>query len=295
MEEAASWNRVSSNYMNVIGQQIVRGRNFQSSDAGGRPRAIINQAFANRFFKDEDPLGKHFGMDTAKVASTFEIVGVARDAKYNNPAEPANPMFYVPLETTEKYDDALLQMMTDRSHFMQNIQLLTAGGTPNLEPQVRKAIAEIDPTMTIISVKTMKEQVASNFDQQRMVAKLAGTFGFIALLLAAIGLYGLTAYSVVRRTAEIGVRMALGATTGDVGRLILLQGLKPAAIGIVCGLLAAAFATRLVKDLLFGVVPLDPLTFAVVPPALLGVAALACIVPAWRAMRLNPTTALRTE
>jgi hypothetical protein len=193
MEEAGSWDRVSSNYMNVIGQQIIRGRNFQSSDAGGRPVAIINQAFANRFFKGEDPIGKHFGMDSAKLASTYEVVAVARDAKYNNPAEPANPMFYVPLEQSEKYEEKMMQEVVDRSHFIENIQLLTAGGTQNLEPQLRRAIADIDPTITIISVKTMQEQVASNFDQQRMVADLAGTFGLVALLLAAIGLYGLTA------------------------------------------------------------------------------------------------------
>jgi predicted permease len=295
MEEAASWDRVSSNYMNVIGQQIVRGRNFQSSDAGGHPVAIINQAFANRFFKGEDPIGKHFGLDSAKLASTFEVIGVARDAKYNDPAAPARPMLYVPLEQSEKYDDKMMQGMADRSHFMGSIQLLTAGGSQNLEPQLRRAIAEIDPSLTVISVKSMSQQVASNFDQQRMVADLAGTFGLVALLLAAIGLYGLTAYSVVRRTAEIGVRMALGANRMHIVRMVLHGAFLQVAVGLLIGIPVAIVAGHLMASKLFQVRSYDPMVLGSSMSALVICAAIASILPARRAAATEPMKALRTE
>jgi len=295
MDDNSSWDRVSTNYMNVIGQQIVRGRSFQSSDAGGHLVAIINQAFADRFFKNEDPIGKHFGFDSAEFASTFEVVGVARDAKYNDPSEPARPMFYVPLEQSEKYEEPLMQSFTDRSHFIQNIELLTAGRTPNLEPQVRRAVAEIDPSITIISVKTMQEQVVSNFDQQSMVAKLTGTFGLIALLLAAIGLYGLTAYSVVRRTAEIGVRMALGANRLNIVAMVLRGAFLQVALGLVIGIPLAIMAGHFMAAKLFHVRSYDPFVLGTSIIALGICAAIASILPARRAASTEPMKALRTE
>jgi len=295
MTDETSWDRVSSNYMNVIGQQIVRGRSFQSSDPGGRPVAIISQAFAEKFFKGEDPIGKHFGFDSAELASTFEVVGVARDAKYHDPADPAEPMFYVPLEQSEKYDEPLMQMISDRSHFIQNIQLLTEGRTPNLEPQIRRAVAEIDPSITIISVKTMQEQVVSNFDQQSMVAKLAGGFGLIALVLAAIGLYGLTAYSVVRRTAEIGVRMALGANRANILSMVLRGAFLQVALGLVIGIPLAIMAGHFMASKLFHVRSYDPFVLGTSIIALGICAAIASILPARRAASTEPMKALRTE
>jgi predicted permease len=295
MEDGSSWDRVSTNYLTNIGQQIIRGRNFQSSDANGRPIAIINQAFANKFFQGEDPIGKHFGMDTQKFASTFEVVGIARDAKYQDPSEPANPMFYVPLEQHETYDDPLMQMLERRSHFMQNIQLLVAGGAQNLEPQIRQAMAEIDPTITIISVKTMQDQVASNFDQQRMVSTLAGTFGLIALLLAAIGLYGLTAYSVVRRTAEIGVRMALGANRLNIVQMVMRGAFLQVAVGLLIGIPLAISAGHLMASKLFEVRSYDPVSLGVAIGALALCAAIASILPARRAASTEPMKALRIE
>ncbi|ABF42610.1 ABC efflux pump, inner membrane subunit [Candidatus Koribacter versatilis Ellin345] len=295
MEDAASWDRVSSNYLPTIGQQILRGRNFQSSDSGGHPVAIINEAFAKTFFPGEDPMGKHFGMDAAKFASMYEIVGIARNAKYGDPSEPARPFFYVSLEQSEHADDPLMQMMVVRSHFMQSIQLLVGGNVENIEPQIRRAVAEIDPTITLISVQTMHEQVASNFNQERMVANLAGIFGGIALLLAAIGLYGMTAYSVVRRTAEIGVRMALGANRLNIVQMVLRGAFVQVAIGLVLGIPLAMFAGHFMASKLFQVRAYDPLVLGGSIVALALCAAIASILPARRAASTEPMKALRTE
>jgi predicted permease len=286
---------VSANYLTTIGQQVVRGRNFQRSDASGRPVAIINETLAKKFFAGEDPIGKHFGMDAARFASTYEVVGVARDAKYMDPADAARPMFYVPLEQTEHSDDSMMQSMIERSHYMGSIQMLAAGGTQSLEPQIRRAVGEVDPTLTIISVQSMEQQVASNFDQQRMVANLAGTFGLIALLLAAIGLYGLTAYSVVRRTAEIGVRMALGADRMNIVRLVLRGAFSQVAIGLLIGIPLAIVAGRLMAAQLFHVRSWDPVVLGGSIFSLGACAAIASILPARRAASTEPMKALRTE
>jgi len=295
-ESGSSWDRVSHSYFSTIGQRIVRGRDFTASDvAGSRPVAIVNQAFATRFLPGEDPLGKHFGMNSSKYAGDYELVGVVRDAKYIDPDKPARPMFFLPLEQSIHYDDKMIQGFEEKSHFISGIQLRLRGPATNLEPQLRRALGEIDPSLTIISVTPMEEQVALNFDQERMVAQLAGTFGVIALLLAAIGLYGLTAYTVVRRTSEIGVRMALGADRMNIVRLVLRGAFLQVAIGLLIGIPFAIGAGRLMTSKLYGVRSWDPkvLTLAILS---LGVcAAVASILPAQRAASTDPVKALRAD
>ena len=253
-ENASSWDRVSHQYFSTIGENIVRGRDFSESDTtGSRPVTIVNEAFARQFFKNEDPIGKHFGMDTSKYAGDYEIVGVVHDAKYSDPEHAVRPMFFLPLEQNLHYSEPLMQRLEVKSHFMGGIQLLVRGDTRNLEPQLRKALAEIDPNLTVITVQTMEQQVAMNFDQQRVVAQLAGTFGVIALLLAAIGLYGLTAYTVARRTSEIGLRMALGADRLRIVRLVLRGAFLQVTIGLLIGIPIAIGAGRLMAANLFQV------------------------------------------
>ena len=294
--ETVSWDRVSLNYFSTVGQRILRGRNFADSDSGSsRPVAIVNESLVRKYFPNEDPIGKHFGMDSSRYASTFEIVGVARDAKYNDPDQPAAPMFFVPLEQSVHYSDADIQGNEKRTHFVSSIQLLMRGHALNLEPQLRKALAEIDPNLTIITVQSMNEQVASNFDQQRMVARLAGTFGFIAMLLAAIGLYGLTAYTVARRTSEIGVRMALGADRLNIVRLVLRGAFLLVAIGLLIGIPLAIGAGRLLAAQLFEIRSWDPYVFGSSILALGACSAAASILPARRAASTDPMKALRTE
>ena len=295
-ENASSWDRVSRQYFSTIGQNIVRGRDFSESDsAASRPVAIVNEAFVRQFFKNEDPIGKHFGMDMSRYAGTWEIVGVVRDAKYSDPERPARAMFFVPLEQTLHYSDPLMQRLEVKSHFMPAIQLQVRGDTRNLEPQLRRTLAEIDPNLTIISVQSMEQQVAMNFDQQRVVAQLTITFGVIALLLAAIGLYGLTAYRVARRTSEIGLRMALGADRLRIIRLVLQGAFLQVAIGLLIGIPIAIGVGRLMAAKLFEVRSWDPLVLAFSILTLGLCAAVASILPATRAASTDPVKALRMD
>jgi predicted permease len=295
LENAASLNRVTSNYLTTIGQPIVRGRNFQPSDANGHPIAIVDQAFAERFFPGENPIGKHFGTDAARYSSTFEVVGVAANAKYNGGGNPSFPMFYLPFDQHEHYNDAETQSIEKMSHFLSNIQILVHGGPQSLEPQIRRAIGEIDPSLTVVSVLSMQQQVDSNFDQARMVANLAGAFGLIALLLATIGLYGLTAYNVARRTAEIGLRMALGADRLMIVRMVMRGAFIQVAIGLAIGLPIAIIGGHLMASQLFHVRSWDPLVLGGSTLVLAACAALASILPARRAASTQPMKALRTD
>lgn len=295
IENAASFDRVTSNYLATIGQSIVRGRNFQPSDANGRPIAIVDQAFANRFFPGEDPIGKHFGTDSARYASTFEIVGVARNARYNDSNNPSLPLFYLPFDQHVHYDDAEAESIEQSSHALSNIQLLVHGGPQSLEPQIRQAIGEVDPSLTVVSVRSMRDQVDSNFDQSRMVANLAASFGLIALLLATIGLYGVTAYNVTRRTAEIGVRMALGANRWTIVGMVMRGAFVQVAIGLAVGLPIAITAGHLMASQLFRIRAWNPFVLAGSTAALAACAALASLLPARRAASIQPIKALRTD
>lgn len=294
--EGVSWDRVSRQYFATIGQRIVRGRDFAEGDSGASgPVAIVNESLVRKYFPTEDPIGKHFGMDNSRYAGTFEIVGVARDAKYTDPDQSARPMFFVPLEQSVHYPNDLMQRGEIQTHFVRSIQLLVRGDTRNLEPQLRKALADIDPNLTIITVQSMGEQVDSNFDQQRMVAKLAGTFGVIAMLLAAIGLYGLTAYTVACRTGEIGVRMALGADRLNIVRFVLRGAFLLVAIGLLIGIPLAIGAGRLMAAQLFEIRSWDPHVLGISILALGACSATASVLPAHRAASTDPLKALRTD
>jgi ABC-type antimicrobial peptide transport system permease subunit len=234
-------------------------------------------------------------MDSARYAGNYEIVGVVRDAKHMNPNEPAPPMFFLPMEQSVAYNEKLMQQLELQSHFAGSIQLALRGQNPNLESQLRRTLAEIDPNLTIITVQTMDQQVAINFNQDRMLARLATTFGVIALLLAAIGLYGLTAYTVLRRTSEIGVRMALGADRMNIVRLVLRGAFLQVAVGLLIGIPIAIGAGRLMNAKLFGVRSWDPKILALAVLSLGFAAAIASILPARKAASTDPVKALRTD
>jgi predicted permease len=298
-EGGASWDRVSANYLQNLGVRLVRGRAFTAADnETTAPVAIVNEAFVKRFFKsDEEPLDQHFGIDLPENANTYRIVGIVRDAKFAGwgLSRPARRMFFVPLAQTVGYKNALLQRLEFRSHFMNGIMLVTNLSPGTLEPQLTRVLAEIDRNLTIVSVRTMRQQVELRFDGDRAVATLAGLFGIVALLLAAVGLYGVTAYTVAQRTNEIGIRMALGADRGNVVRLILFGAFRRVLVGLVLGLPLAIGAGRLIAAQLYGVSTWDPLALIIASSALAISAFVAAMIPAGRAASISPMTALRIE
>jgi predicted permease len=298
-ESGASWDRVSANYLQNFGIPVLRGRYFTAADnETTAPVAVVNEAFVKRFFKSgEDPLDQHFGIDLPENAGTYRIVGIVRDAKFAGWGldKPARPMFYVPLTQSVAYSNDLMKQIDLRSHYISGIMLVTSAAPGRLEPLLTEALAEVDPNLTMTSVRTMREEVDLAFDQERAVASLAGLFGIVALLLAAVGLYGVTAYTVAQRTREIGIRMALGAERLKVVQLVLGGASRRVLTGLLLGLPLAVVAGRLISSQLYGVSSWDPLALAVAASAMAGSAFVAAVIPASRAASISPMSALRNE
>jgi predicted permease len=298
-QAGSSWDRVSANYLQNLSMPILRGRNFNEGDNETAALvAIVNEAFVKRFFKNgEEPLDQHFGLDLPEYVNTFRIVGVVRDAKFAGFAlsKPARPMFFVPLSQNVDYKDNLMKRVELGSHEIGAIMLVTNTPVGTLEPLVTRAIAEVDPNLTITSVRTLRQQVELSFDQERAVASLAGLFGIVALLLAAVGLYGVTAYTVAQRTNEIGIRMALGADRMKVIRLVLRGAFQRVVVGLLLGIPLAIGAGRLIAAQLYGVASWDPLALAMAAIALAICSFFAAIIPAGRAASISPMSALRIE
>ena len=298
-QAGASWDRVSANYLQNLGVKLVRGRHLSAADnETSEHMAVVNEAFVRRFFKsDEDPLDQHFGLDLPENVGTYRIVGIVRDAKFAGFAldQPARPMFFVALAQTVDYQNPLMQRIESASHFVRGLLLVTNTPPGTLEPQLKRALADADPNLTVTSVRTLQQQIDRSFDQQRAVTSLAGLFGIVALVLAAIGLYGVTAYSVAQRTNEIGLRMALGADRGKVVNMVLHSAFRRVAIGLALGLPLAVGAGRLLAAQLYGVQFWDPLALGLAAVALAACAFCAAIIPATRAASISPMAALRAE
>jgi predicted permease len=298
-QTGSSWDRVSANYLQQLGVKLVRGRHFSAADNETAENvAVVNEAFVRRFFKaDEDPLDRHFGLNLPENVNTFRIVGVVGDARFAGfqLERPMRPMFFVPLAQTVNYANEMMKRIETASHYVGGLLLVTETAPGVLEPQVSRALAEADPNLAVINVRTLEDQIARTFDQQRAVSTLAGLFGGIALVLAAIGLYGVTAYSVARRTSEIGVRMALGADRQRVIRLVLGGAFRRVALGLLIGLPLAVGAGYLLSAQLYNVSFWDPVALGVATGSLAVAALMASVLPAVRAAALAPMRALRME
>ena len=294
----ASWDRVSAHFLQDLGVALTRGRAFTEADnETTAPVAIVNEAFAKRFFKsDEDPIGQHFGLDEPQNVGTFTIVGVVRDPRWQSFQlnRPVRPMFWVPLAQNVNYTGVMTRVEY-QSHFISGLMLVTKQGPGALEPLVTKAMADVDPSLTFMTARTLEQQIALTFDQERAVASLAGLFGVVSLVLAAIGLYGVTAYSVAQRTNEIGIRMALGADRGAVLNLVLRSAFTRVAIGLALGVPLAIGAGKLLATQLYGVTFWDPVALAVAAGSLTLCALVAALIPATRAAAIPPMRALRSE
>jgi predicted permease len=297
-DHGSSWDHVSPGYLEAMGEHILRGRTLTKQDTASTQHvAVVDESFVRKFFKKgEDPIGTHFGLDEPKYSNTFEIVGVVRDANYTDPSGHWRPpLFFVPLAQHVHSDSSMMQMIDDRTHLIEGAVLQIHGSMDGLEPQIRRVFAETDANLTLISMQSMQEQVANRLDQQRTVAQMTGLFGILALILAAVGLYGVTAYSVERRTSEIGVRMALGANRGSVIRLVLRGAFLQILIGLLIGIPASIGCARLIAAQLYEVKGWDPVVLGGSVLALALCALFASMIPARRAASINPVTALRVE
>ena len=295
-QNGASWLRVSDGYFESIGTRIIKGRSITEQDsATSRKVAVINEAFAKKLLKDQDPIGKHFGDLDQKYAGSFEIVGVTEDTQYRDPTSKIRPMFFLPEAQQIGYEDPRFKAFEDRSHYLNTAVLETQGSVAGLEPQVRRALAQLSPDLAMISFMSFLDQVDGNFAQNEMLAKLTSLFGILALALASVGLYGVTAYSVERRTGEIGIRMALGADRTNVLKLVLKGAFVQIGIGLSIGIPATVLAGYAMTTQLFGVKPYAPGILLVTTLVLSVAALLATLVPARKAATLEPIRALRTE
>ncbi len=294
-DHGASWLRASPGYFDTIGTKIVEGRSFNEQDTPTtRNVAVVNRMFEQKYFKDGHALGKHFS-DDVKHPGYFEIVGVTEDTHYWGPSEKMRPMYFLAQGQSVHTDDARYQQFEERSQYLNAIEIETSGSVAGLEAQVRRAIGQVNADLAIIDFKTFAEQVKNNFTQQAMIAKLTSFFGVLALVLASIGLYGVTAYSVERRTSEIGIRMALGADRTSVLGMVLRGAFVQVGIGLAIGIPVAILGGHAMASQLFGVKPYDPLILSVTL-LVLGVAAFfAAFLPARIAASLEPMRALRTE
>jgi putative ABC transport system permease protein len=275
---------VTNGYFATLGISLTRGRLFAPEDHAVAPaRVIVNQAFVRRFFPSEDPLGKRvtFNNPQDKNIQWLTIVGVVADTRRGGIGRPAWAELYVPL--TQSADPRL------------TVLVRTAGDPITMARAAQEQVWAIDSAQPVASITTLKELLARAQANRRFTMMMLGVFAVVALLLAAVGIYGVIAYSTAQRTHEIGVRVALGATRVDVLHMVLRDGLRIGALGTVIGIAAAAATSRLLSGLLFGISPHDPLTFVVLPAGLLMVALLASWIPARRALAVEPVTALRAE
>ena len=294
---SSSWDRVSNHFLDSIGVPIVRGRGFTEQDTATSPQVVlVNQTFVKRFFPNQDPIGQHFGIDFPQYNSSWEIVGVFADFKLNNPRDEVRPVYLRP--STQFYTgfkEPGMSTTETQSMFMNAMVINFNRPQPDAESLIRQTLAGVDPNLTVMDLRTLDAQVAGNFSQERLTARLSSLFGILSLILASVGLYGVMSYFVARRTSEIGIRMALGATRTSVVGMIMRGVLWQILIGLALGIPAAFYAGYLMKSLLYGVGSYDAWALTGAPLMLVLCATVAGFIPARRAASIEPMQALRNE
>ena len=297
-DNSSSFQRVTGGYFDVIGTPIIKGRGVLEQDTNSsRHVAVINEAFAKKFFRNEDPIGKHFGRSEVSANRLYEVVGIAKDARYltNNLDQPIGPFFFLPGAQYDVFPSPAMTAGDIRSHFLSDIVVVTKPGQTVAIAELRRAVASVDPNLPIVAITTLKAQVAGQFVQQRLIARLTSLFGILSLVLASVGLYGVTAYNAGRRVNEIGVRMALGASRSDVVALVLGGAFTLIAIGLFAGVPLSLLAGKFLGNQLYGMNPFNPIVTATAVAALGLAALIASLIPAFRASSILPLKALRSE
>ena len=292
-DASAMLNRVSPRYFESIGTRVLQGRVFNERDTpGSQPVAVVNEVFVRHYIPGGNPIGKHFGIGNESTRNDIEIIGVVENAKYTQPRDDSRPMAFLPLLQLKAGAGA---MRTGQygSNFISAIELRSANDPAAIAHDVRQVLTEIDPGLLVINVTTLSDDVLRSLSRETVIAILAVFFGVLALVLACVGLYGLMAYIVQRRTGEIGIRIALGADRGQVIEMVLREALAQAITGVFIGIPVAFVTLHLVANQLFGVNPMDVRDSAIAALALVLCITVAAFIPAYRASRVDPLVALR--
>ncbi len=289
---SVSFIKANSDYFDSVGTHIVMGRGIGIQDTSTAPRvAVVNQTFVKDYFGNRNPLGQHIGYPNSP--GSFEIVGVVEDTAYTSVQWKDHRMYFLPLMQRPVDDKNPIDQ--DLSLYAGAIVLKTSHPMSDMESITRKTLAGINPNLTVVKFQSFSEQIDDRFTQERMIAQLTSLFGGVALLLATIGLYGVTAYTVGRRTSEIGIRMALGAQRGSVVAMVMRGAVVQAAIGLAIGIPTAIFCVKYVKSQLYEITNADPSVLAIAIAALAIAAGIAGLIPARRAAKIDPMQALRIE
>jgi predicted permease len=278
------WQYVTLNFAETLGVPVVKGRAFAQSDVGGQPVAIVNEALVRKFFADRNPIGERLKPGFGNNLPWFTVVGVFKDIKQGGVGAPAGTELYLLEDQLPRFTFITTNM---------NFVLRTTQPAASLAEPIRRVVHDLDPNLPVVKLESMDDVFGESVARPEFLTTLLGVFAALALVLAAVGTYGILSYLVSERTQEIGIRMTLGADRGSILRHFLARGLQLAGAGLVLGMFAAVLLTSLLRALLFNVSPTDPMTLALVGGVMAVVAAAACLVPAWRATRVDPIVVLR--
>jgi predicted permease len=294
--DSSSWNRVGPKYFETVGTRRLEGRLLDERDtADARRVAVVNEAFVRLYFSGSEPIGRTLGLGDASHSGDYEIVGVVDDVKYTAANEPVRPMIFLPAFQAATYTDPTAINTQTRSMLMRAVIVHAAPGTTSMEASLRKAIGAIDPNLNVLRVMPMSMQISVNFRIERLMARATLTYGLLALVLASLGLYGVTSYSVAQRTREIGVRMALGAGRDTIMRTVVRGPISDTIAGLALGIPLAYVAGTALSTELYGLAAHSPVVIGAAIAILVITAALAAAIPARRATAIDPARALRGE